>query len=285
MRGHRNTEKTLNSSLKQTDPLILRTDTVITESVIDIYHDDILSNQNVLANRPLLAAFLCLLSAGFFSLQFVSAKLVYRLYPSFNPSSMLFMRTLGACIWIIPHALYLNQRQKRKNLREGLPHSHILLQRNVSCLKFSVYILSILLVQGIAFFMIKYLSLTEVTIFLSMGPILTVFFSSCFLADAALKTKAVDSLKLVVGCIGVVMIVVGKKVFITEHGTVDQWPSKLWHYGVMALAPVAIVIINLSLSTMRNFHYIVTPFYISVLTVTVCGVIGLCDMDSFLPQR
>ena len=144
---------------------------------------------------------------------------------------------------------------------------------------------SILLVQGLAFFMIKYLPLTEVTIFLSMGPILTVFVSSCFLADAALKTKTIETLKLIVGCIGVIMIVIGKKVYMDEHGSVDLWPTKLWHYGVIALAPIAIVIINLSLSTMRNLHYIVTPFYISVLTVTICGVIGLFNMESFLPQK
>ena len=43
------------------------------------------------------------------------------------------------------------------------------------------------------------------------------------------------------------------------------------------------MIINLNLASMRNLHYIVTPFYICVLTIIVCGIIGICDRENFLP--
>ena len=130
---------------------------------------------------------------------------------------MLFMRTIGACFWIIPYTFYLNEAKKRENFNERRPHTHILFQRNTSCLKFSIYIFFILLVQGLAFFMIKYLPLAEVTIFLNMGPILTVFVSSCFLVKTGMKAKCTDTLKLVIGCIGVIMVIVGKKILIQDY--------------------------------------------------------------------
>lgn len=135
--------------------------------------------------------------------------------------------------------------------------------------------------------MIKYLSLAEVTIFLNMGPILTVFVFSCFLAtDAGTYKKCADSLKLLIGLIGVVMIIVGKNSYITDNEKTDHyWHSELWYYAVIAIAPIAIVIINLNLASMRNLHYIVTPFYICVLTLIVCGIIGVCDRKNFLPAR
>ena len=80
------------------------------------------------------------------------------------------------------------------------------------------------------------------------------------------------------------MIIVGKNSYITDNEKTDHyWPSELWYYGVMAIAPIAIVIINLNLASMRNLHYIVTPFYICVLTLIVCGIIGVCDRENFLP--
>ena len=53
----------------------------------------------------------------------------------------------------------------------------------------------------------------------------------------------------------------------------------------MAIAPIAIVIINLNLSSMRNLHFIVTPFYISILTLIFCGIVGICDRKKFLPPK
>ena len=82
------------------------------------------------------------------------------------------------------------------------------------------------------------------------------------------------------------MIIVGKYSYITDNEKSDHYElSLLWIYGVMAIAPIAIVIINLNLASMRNLHYIVTPFYTCVLTLIVCGIIGVCIQENFLPPR
>ena len=114
MSNLRHTEKSKISSFKATDPLVRGTETVLTDTIIDIYQDDSSSTQNPNRERPLLAAFLCLLSACFFTLNFLSAKVVYGLYPSYSPMSMLFMRALAASVFIVPQAIFVNYSTKKK---------------------------------------------------------------------------------------------------------------------------------------------------------------------------
>ena len=53
----------------------------------------------------------------------------------------------------------------------------------------------------------------------------------------------------------------------------------------MAIAPIAIVVINLMMAQLRNLHQIVIPFYMTTSTWILYGVISIFYRDGFLPSQ
>ena len=52
----------------------------------------------------------------------------------------------------------------------------------------------------------------------------------------------------------------------------------------MATAPVAIVLINIPMATLRVLHQVVMPFYMCLFSVLLYGVYNIFNKDHFLPD-
>ena len=57
--------------------------------------------------------------------------------------------------------------------------------------------------------MIRVLPLAEVTLFLNLGPILTVFVGGCLILRE--RAKCSDTFKVIVSVVSVLLIIIGKK--------------------------------------------------------------------------
>lgn len=128
--------------------------------------------------------------------------------------------------------------------------------------------------------MMKKLAISEVSMFLNLGPILTVFVAGCFIASE--RARCSDAIKVVLSFIGVLMIVLGKNEALSNAEGVKENFS-LWYYAIMAIAPCVIVVLNIIMTSLRNLHQIVLPFYMSTFTWILYGILGLIYKDGFLP--
>lgn len=159
--------------------------------------------------RALFAALCAFISACFFVLCFMNTKFILELYPSLSPISILFLRSVFSSLIMIPQAVYTNNKVAAQNKAdERSKQDHVLNPKNFPALTFACAIFFILYEDTVTFFMFRVLALAEVTVFLNLGPILTVFAGALCLKNEVVGLEHI--VKVVISFIGVLLIVLGK---------------------------------------------------------------------------
>ena len=85
--------------------------------------------------------------------------------------------------------------------------------------------------------------------------------------------------------IGVMLIILGKQktVELTNHDEKAE-AFNLWYYAIMATAPIAIILINIPMATLRVLNRVVVPFYMCCISTVVYGIVCIIQYEHFMPS-
>ena len=149
-----------------------------------------------------------------------------------------------------PQAIYTNRKEEIKATKENRKHMHLLSLSPVPILHFCSAIFFIMYEDTLTFFMFKKMTLAEIEVFLNIGQIATVFIGALVLKNENVTLSLIT--KVIVMFAGVLLIILGKRDTIASTQSVESAKGfNLWFFALMATAPVAMVLINIPMATLR----------------------------------
>ena len=107
-----------------------------------------------------------------------------------------------------------------------------------------------------------------------------------FIGALVLKNESLTCghvVKVIIMFVGVMLIILGKRktVELTKHEEGKSF--NLWYFAIMATAPLAIVLINIPMATLRVLNQVVVPFYMCCISTVVYGIVCIIQYDRFMP--
>lgn len=162
--------------------------------------------------RPVFAAFNMLVSTLCFATNFAFIKLMNRLEPEVSPFLLITMDGLVCVIFLTPIAM---ARTKKQSLKESLWAPFELLDWATIIFGFG----HIVFIMLIIFVCMRSLPIVTVSIFLNMGPLLTVVLAVWILKE---KPNIWSFVQVAVGFFGVILIVMGDVIERQENSMDDE---------------------------------------------------------------
>ena len=161
---------------------------------------------------------------------------------------------------------------------------HLLSLSPVPILHFCSAIFFIMYEDTLTFFMFKKLTLAEIEVFLNIGQIATVFIGALVLPNENVTFSLI--LRVFIMFAGVLLIILGKRDTIASTESVESAKGfNLWIYALMATAPVAMVLINIPMATLRILNQVTIPFYMCVISTVVYGLWNILNRSHFMPTE
>jgi len=156
------------------------------------------SDEKPVKLRPVYAAINALISTVCFSTNFMLIKVLNTMEPNVSPFLLVTLDALICCILLTPVAAKITKTSVYSSLT--LPF------KELSVKTFAVGLGHICFIMMIIFVCMRSLPIVSVSIFLNLGPLLTVMLAVCILKE---KMNTFSIIQTIVSFIGVILIVIG----------------------------------------------------------------------------
>ena len=199
------------------------------------------SDEKPIKLRPVYAAINALLSTVCFSTNFMLIKVLNTIEPTVSPFLLVTLDALICCVLLTPVAAKITKTSVITSLTEPF--------KKLSKKTFAVGLGHICFIMMIIFVCMRSLPIVSVSIFLNLGPLLTVILAVCVLKE---KTNAFTIIQTIISFIGVIFIVIGHTS--NPHGgssaasTEAAADNHIFLYGLLIITPVIIAFGNFDAS-------------------------------------
>jgi len=226
------------------------------------------SDEKPIKLRPVYAAINALLSTVCFSTNFMLIKVLNTIEPTVSPFLLVTLDALICCVLLTPVAAKITKTSVITSLTEPF--------KKLSKKTFAVGLGHICFIMMIIFVCMRSLPIVSVSIFLNLGPLLTVILAVCVLKE---KTNAFTIIQTIISFIGVIFIVIGHTS--NPHGgssaasTEAAADNHIFLYGLLIITPVIIAFGNFDASKISQhssveMHFI--PWWGNALCVIFFGL-------------
>lgn len=198
-----------------------------------------------------------------FATNFTFIKLMNIMEPEVSPFLLITMDALVCVAFLTPIASY---RTKKANLKESLWAPFALLTWPTIILGLG----HIVFIMLIIFYTMRVLPIVTVSIFLNLGPLLTVVLAIWILNE---KPNIFAFIQVGIGFFGVILIVVGDVADHNKDSGISE-SEKYILYGLLAITPIIVALGNFKASVisqhpMIEIHFI--PWWVNLLCVIIFG--------------